>query len=244
MLAGLLLGGAAAAQAAQEAPLEPFEEVEAFAAAGAAGTLILPAGAPDRRTPAIVILQDGREPDGRAGRYIDQLLGAGLAVLEIVHLPDDSLGAVLTTLAGHPRVAGQPLGLLGFGAGARLLASWPGPVAARALLYPGCEGIVPAVMPGQAVLLMHGTADPADERGSCEAVVALLTHAGASVRLRVLTHASYAWDRPVLGGGGRAMLPRPDDAGRVIAEALPAMAALSAAEVAGFFAASLRGRGP
>lgn len=40
------------------------------------------------------------------------------------------------------------------------------------------------------------------------------------------------------------MLPRPDGMGRVAAQAWPAMTALSAAEVAGFFAASLLGPRP
>ena len=119
---------------AHEEEAEPFEEIELFEVAGAVGTLVLPAGAPDRRTPAIVILPGSARPDGRASLYTDQLLGAGLAVLEMAHLPGDSLEAVLTALALHPRVAGQPLGLLGFGAGARLAAEQPGRIAARALL--------------------------------------------------------------------------------------------------------------
>ena len=91
LMAVLLLGGAAAAQAALEAPFEPFDETEFFIAEGAVGTLILPAGAPDRRTSAIVVLQDGEQPDGRASRFTDQLLGAGFAVLEMVYLPGDGL---------------------------------------------------------------------------------------------------------------------------------------------------------
>lgn len=141
----------------REAPPEPEEEVEAFIAAGAAGTLILPAGAPDRRTPTVVILQDGAAPDGRAGLYADQLLGSGPAVLEAVRLPGDSLTAVLAELAQHPRLAGQGIGLLGFGEGPRQVAmlSLPGvaPVAARALLYAACAGLAHPPMPGEAVLL-------------------------------------------------------------------------------------------
>jgi hypothetical protein len=229
---------------AREAPPLPLEATEAFQIAAANGTLILPAGAPDRRSPAIVILQDGEAPDGRASQYTDQLLGAGFVVLELAQLQPDELGGVLTVLAMHPRVAGQPLGLLGFGQGARLAASVAQPVAARALLYPGCDGVVPAPMPGQAVLLMHGGADPANSPPPCEAFGVRLRHAGATLRWRVLPGASYAWDRPSFAGEGHAMLPRPDGAGRVRAEAWPALAALSAAEVAGFFALSLLGRLP
>lgn len=244
LMAALLSLASALPLAAREDPPEPLEETELFMAAGAAGTLVLPAGAPDRQTPAIVILQDGEEPDGRAALYVDQLLGAGFAVLEIVRLPGDSLEAVLHTLAIHPRVAGQPIGLLGLGAGARLAATMHEPVAARALLYPGCRGLIPVAVPQQAVLLMHGAADAANQPGSCETVVAALAQGGALVRLRVLARASYAWDRPSFAGEGRAMLPRPDGTGRVQAESWPAMAALSATEVAGFFAATLLGRRP
>lgn len=229
---------------AREALPEPIEEAEAFDAGGAAGTLVLPAGAPDRRTPAVVILQDGEAPDGRAGAYVDQLLGAGLAILEMTDLPGDSLDAVLTALARHPRVAGQPLGLLGFGAGARMAAALPERVAARALLYPACEGMAPATMPGQAVLLMHGGADAANPALACAGLGMALSRAGATVRLRVLPGAGYAWDRPAFHGEGHAMLPRPDGEGRIMAQAWPALTALSAAEVAGFFAAHLLGPRP
>jgi dienelactone hydrolase len=243
LMAGLLLMGAQPL-AAREAPPEPLEEVEAFVVGEANGSLVLPLGAPDRRTPAIVILADGEAPDGRASLYLDQLLGAGLAVLEMTTWPGDSLQAVLGALARHPRVLGERIGLLGFGLGARQVAALPEPVAARALLYPGCAGLAPAVVPGQAVLLMHGDADPANDAPSCAGLAAGLDGAGATVRLRLLPGASYAWDRPAFSGEGHAMLPRPDGPGRVRAEAWPAMAALSAAEVAGFFAASLLGRGP
>ncbi|UPY35849.1 dienelactone hydrolase family protein [Sediminicoccus sp. KRV36] len=240
----MLLLGPQQPLVAGEAPPEPVEEAEAFTAAGAIGTLILPLGAPGRQTPAIVILQDGEEPDGRASLYMDQLLGAGFAVLEMTQWPGDSLEAVLAGLARHPRVAGQRLGLLGFGAGARLAAAMPEQVAARALLYPGCDGIALAAMPAQPVLLMHGAADPANPAASCDSLGTALGQAGASVRLRVLAGASYAWDRPAFAGEGHAMLPRPDGTGRVRAEAWPELAALSAAEVAGFFAASLLGQLP
>lgn len=244
LMVALLLAIAPPARAAVELPSDPFEETELFTALGAVGTLVLPAGAPDRRTPAIVILEDGEQQDGRASLYVDQLLGAGFAVLEMVHLPGDSLEAVLAALALHPRVEGQPLGLLGFGAGARMAAEWPGPMGARALLYPGCAGLVPAAMQGEAVLLMHGTADPSNERGACARLGQRMDAAGVAVRLRVLERASYAWDRPAFSGEGRALLPRPDGAGRVVAEAWPELAVLSASEVAGFFATSLLGQRP
>lgn len=244
LLALALLLATMATVTAGEAPGEPHEEIEAFTAAGAFGTLVLPAGAPDRRTPAIVILQDGGEPDGRASHYTDQLLGAGFAVLEMVHLPDPNLEAVLGALALHPRVAGQPLGLLGLGASARVAAEWLGPIGARALLYPGCAALVPAASPGEAMLLMHGRADPAHESGTCALLGRAVGASGVTARLRVFDRADYAWDRPAFAGEGHALLPRPDAPGHMIAQAWPELTVLSASEVAGFFATSLLGRRP
>ena len=109
LMSVLLLTGAAVARAAVEAPAEAFEETEAFQAGAAAGNLVVPPGASDRRSPTIVILRHGAGPDGRAGLYTDQLLDAGFAVLELVHLPADGLEAVVAALALHPRVAGLPV---------------------------------------------------------------------------------------------------------------------------------------
>ncbi len=167
LVAALLLAIAPPARAAAEPPAEPFDEAQAFMVGGAVGTLVLPVGAPDMLSPAIVILQNGEQPDGRAARYTDQLLGSGFAVLEIVSMPDDGLAEVLTALALHPRLAGQPIGLLGFGLGARLAAEWSGPLSARALLYPSCAGLVPGAMPGEPVLPMHGAADLVNEPSAC-----------------------------------------------------------------------------
>ena len=86
---------------------------------------------------------------------------------------------------------------------------------------------------------MHGMADPANEPGAYAGLGQALGASGVSVRLRAFDHASYAWDRPVLGREGHALLPRPDGPVRVLAEAWPTLTALSATEVAGFFATNL-----
>jgi dienelactone hydrolase len=236
-MAALLLGGTALPLAAREEPAEPIEEIKAFAAGGVAGTLLLSAGAPDRRAPAVVTLHDALGPDGRASLYTDQPLGAGLAVQEIQTVQGYSLPAVLDSLGAHPSLAGQPVGLLEFGLGARQAAEWSGPVTARALLYPGCGWLTP--VGGGAALLMHGAADFADEAGACADLARRLGPAGVAVGLRVLADATYAWDRPASSVGGQALPPRPGGPGRVIAEAWPELAALSATEVAWFFATSL-----
>lgn len=240
LVLALLLGAPNTAPAVpSEASAEPFEEIELFRAAGAVGTLVLPAGAPDRRTGAIVILQDTLGPDGRAALYVDQLLGADLAVLELVAGEGGDLGTVLAALAAHPRILEGHLGLLGFGAGARAVAEWPGQVRARALLYPSCSHLLPAAMPGEAVLLLHGGADPLHAAAPCGELAARLGAAALQVQRRILSGAGYAWDRPGFAGEGQFLVPAPDGSGRVAAAHHPAMAALSAAQVAGFFATTL-----
>ena len=224
---------------AREEPAEPFEEIELFQAAGAVGHLILPAGAPDRRTAAIVILQDTLGPDGRAALYVDQLLGAGLAVLELVEAEGADLGALVNALGAHPRILEGQLDLLGLGAGAQAAAGWPGRVRARALLYPGCAAQLPADMPGEAVLLIHGDADAPHAGAACQQLATRLGATAAQVQRRVLAGVGYAWDRPGFVGEGRSMVPAPDGSGHIAAAANPGMAALSATQVASFFATSL-----
>lgn len=154
----LLLAGMQALSA-HDTLAEPLEEIEAFGAGGVVGNLILPAGAPDRRTPAIVLLRDADLPDGRAGLCMDQLLAAGHAVLEVVHLPEGGLATVFVALARHPRLAGQHLGLLAFGPDAGRAAQWSGLLGPRALLHPGCAALAPAAS-GWA----HASLPPDDSR--------------------------------------------------------------------------------
>jgi dienelactone hydrolase len=225
-------------QAAVPPQAEPSEEIEPFLVADAAGTLTLPAGAPDRRTPAVLILHDGPDPDGRAGRYADQLLGAGYAVLELLAFSNEGAAEVLAALAAHPRVAGQPVGVVGFGAGARLALSLPGPLAGRALLYPGCR-MPPAEVPslqGEAVLLMHGAQDPANPSASCLDLLNRLTDSGAATRWLAYRGAGYAWDRAAVGPEGPTLLVAPDGVGRLRSAPWPELVEVSASEVAGFFA--------
>lgn len=113
----------AAPAPALEVPPEPFDEVQLFQAAGAIGTLFLPAGAPDRHTPAMAILPDAPGLEGRAGLDVDRLLGAGFAVLDLAVAGPD-LRLALATLAEHPRILLGHLRLLG------MVPGGPGPVAA------------------------------------------------------------------------------------------------------------------
>jgi len=235
----------AAGPAVAEPPeAEAFEEIESVFVAGAAGQLTLPAGAPDRRTPLVMILHDGPDPDGRTSGYADQLIAAGIAVLEVLAHEGEGPATLLAVVARHRRIEGQPLGVLGFGAGARLALRLPGPLAGRALLYPGCAGLPAeaARIEGEAVLLLHGVADEANPPAACAGLADRLAREGAAVRWIAYRHASYAWDRPTFGGEQSFVLPRPDGEGRVRGFAWPEMAAFSASEVAGFFATGLRHR--
>jgi dienelactone hydrolase len=242
VVAGLLLAIPTRPQAAPEGPPEPFEEIEAFTAGAARGILVLPAGAPDRRTPAVVILDDTQGSDGRASRYTDQLLGAGFAVLKIRLMDADALDAVLDALTAHSRVGDQPVGLLAFGEAASLAAPRASRIAARALLHPGCAGFAPAATRGESLLVMHGAADPANAPGSCAELGRGLAAAGAAVRLRAYDGTGYAWDRPSASIEGPVRLPRPDGEARVTSRSWPDLPPFSAIDVARFFATSLLGR--
>lgn len=220
-----------------EAPPLPFGETELLAVEGAAGLLTLPPGAPDRRGPAVLVLHDALGADGQVALYADQLLGVGIAVLDLLVNEENGATAALAALAAHPQVVAGSVGVLGFGAGARLAASLPGPLAARALLYPGCDTLPALSLPGQAVLLLHGEADASNPPEACDRAAARL--AGAAVRRRGYPRAGYAWDYPGYPNEGSHLLPVADGSGRIRVQPWPDLAAQSAAEVAGFFATTL-----
>jgi dienelactone hydrolase len=142
-------------------------------------------------------------------------------------------------------VAGTPVAALGFGAGARLaLRLGPG-IAARALLYPGCAGLAPGE-PAAAdpLLLLHGDGDASNPRAACADAIARLSQGGRTVRHRVYPGAGYGWDYPAYGLEQRVLLPRPDGAGRIPTTPWPELTAMSAAQVAGFFATVLAAGAP
>ncbi len=226
----------------REASSEPLEEVELFLADGVSGMLALPPGAADRQSPAVIMLPDTLGGDRRAAIYTDQLLGAGFAVLDIVTLSGThGLALALDQLAQHPRVAGQPVGLLGFGAGARIAAAWPGHAAARVLLYPGCTDLDREALHGQAVLVLHGAQDAANAPPDCARLVEAFVARGVAARSRAYPGAGYAWDYHEAAGEGTVLLPRPNGAGRVAAAPWPALTEQAAAEVAAFFAVNFFG---
>lgn len=235
VLAGSLHAGASAAQ---EAPALPIGQVSVFSGSPAPGLLVLPPAADARPLGVVVVLHDSLGPDPRSARYIDQLLGARIGVIEpqSMHRDPASLPALLAGLAADARTQGLRIGVLGFGAGGRLAARMRGDAIARALMYPGCESL-PALEaePGDAVLLAHGDADPANATQDCIEALAPAGRAGAAVRHLVYPQAGYAWDYPAYGLEQRILLPNPGGAGRAAVEPWPELTAISATHVAAFF---------
>lgn len=187
------------------------------------------------RPPVVLMLADGPAPDLRGDRYIEHLLGAGIAVLEPqASIPD--LPGVLDALAGEGAVDGGRLGLLTRGRGAHIDLTGT-PIGASVLLYPGC-GLLPPPAAG-AVLLIHGDADPANTPADCARMAETWRARGLPVAQRIIRGAGYGWDLRPVGPAGAEMLPRPDGLGRLRAQAWPDAAEFAAHHAARFLAAEL-----
>ncbi|MFN8982902.1 MAG: MFS transporter [Alphaproteobacteria bacterium] len=90
-----------------------------------------------------------------------------------------------------------------------------------------------------AILLLHGAEDPTNPAEACAFLCESLRATGAEVEHQEVPGAGYAWDTPQLGATQEVLLPAPGMAERVAARPWPAMAAQTAATVAGFFALNL-----
>ncbi|MDB5374603.1 MAG: hypothetical protein JWP04_3245 [Belnapia sp.] len=256
-LAGLLAWLAASPALAADEPPAAGIRPERFAGPVPA-TLSLPLVPPlplsphrgrfGRPVAAVVLLHDSLGPDPRGEAYALQLLGAGIAVLELLEagLAPPVLAEAVRALAADPRIDAARLGVLGFGQGAAGALAGELGVAARAAIYPGCAALAAAAQrpppdgwDGQPVLLLHGGADQANPPAACIAAAGRLAAAGAVVHRIEYRGASYAWDHPGFGLDHRLLLERPDGGGRVEVRPWPALAAVSAAQVAAFFAREL-----
>lgn len=216
---------------------------------------------------SVLVVHDAMGIDGRAERYVQQLLGAGFVVLEIElaaisadgmggPMPDDAEAAarIMRALAALAPKTGAPrLGVLGFGAGARAVALMPADidgmrVAARVLLYPGCEEVrsamttmrPAALLPSSPVLLLHGSDDPSNLEAACSALATTLEEA-APVRRIAYAGASYAWDLPAVGGLEQSRLETPGGRGIVVAWHWPELTEFAAALVAAFLCHAVGG---
>jgi len=229
--------------AAQEVPAPPQGDASIFESGPGLGVLTLP---PDSGTPPIgvvLVLHDAMGPDQRSAPYVDQLLGARIATIDMQRMAREpaSRATLVAGLARDPRTRGLRIGVLGFGAGAQAAALLEGPVAARALLYPGCERLsVAAGAAPHVVFLAHGDVDATNTTPACAAAAARLAEAGMTVRHRVYHNAGYAWDHPIYGMEQRILLPRPGGSGRIVAAPWPELTVLAASQVAGFFSAAFQ----
>jgi len=102
----------------------------------------------------------------------------------------------------------------------------------------GAPGFAPSDK-AAGILLLHGSEDPANPNEACTALAETLRGDGAEVEHQEISGAGYAWDFPQLGATQEVLLPAPGMAERLSVRPWPAMAAQSAAAVAGFFAMTL-----
>lgn len=245
--AALLLAGGIAT--ADPTPLDELPPPHGMAdAQGQLGLLSEPITMPAGPTPAVLVVHDALGPDLRALPYVAQLLGAGLAVLEVAPEDDEPFGErirrALRLLAQQPRLRGAPIGMLAFGAGAHAAMLGVGEqseVAARVLLYPGCRTLLRDLPEGArrgALLVIHGDADPANRAEDCAAVAdrLALPHGRRPI---VYRGAGYAWDFPSADPLAPWLYPAPGEAIRLRIQPAPALVSFSAAEAAAFLSSAL-----
>lgn len=168
--------------------------------------LFLPPGGGGSRHPVVLILADRSGPDGRAVPYVDYLLEAGIAVLELGSDDPDAAVSLLTpprlraiALDLAPgRLNTSLIGILGFGGGGRAALTAPAEVPVAAL-YPSCTGLSPSPRVAPA-LLLHPD-DPA-EAAACRRI---------TPRAEAIRGATHGWDHwQGMREGGTALLPHPD----------------------------------
>ena len=213
------------------------------------GILTLPAFSAGRIAPVVIVLNDELDSAVHVNRYVDQLLHAGIATMVVFAEADlvDVLRIARTRLASDDRLDTAYVGALGFGAGGLAVAQSLEPFAARAMVYPGCPGLLAAAAPnilwnGTSVLLMHGSADVANPPDSCTRVAAELRETGAEVRHLQYQGATFAWDHPAYGVTRVSRLTAPGMAERAPVHHWPALAEMSAAQCADFFSTALARR--
>jgi dienelactone hydrolase len=210
----------------------------------------------------VIVVPDVPGQDGRAAPYVEALLRHGIATLEIDVAGDGPrdpadieavLAAARQRLSGDARFAVRPIGVMGFGDGARAALAWAGmlPVAA---LYPRCAS-VPALPPAEGVetraplLVLHPASDPTDRQGACERLVEAFGAGGFRHAYRDTTP---GWDVPVVGAiTGPVLHPRDVMSYQGGAEAMRYRATFrqgvvmdAARRVAWFISAAIDHRGP
>ncbi|WP_421989613.1 dienelactone hydrolase family protein [Roseococcus sp.] len=205
--------------------------------------------------PLVLLIPDADGPGPRTETYAARLLANGFVVAE-AYLGHDALGTFLpdlmATIASDARLDAGRIAAVALGAGARMaLREWASgvPVAALALLYPGCDTELVEVArhatpatPGTAMLLLHGATDDANPQEACAALADALSGAARPIH-HVLPGATYAWDATHLVAAGaalRALHPAAPDGPRVLARPDAAATLVAADRVITFLTAMPR----
>lgn len=176
--------------------------------------LVLPQARGTDPHPVVLILADRTGPDGREVPYVDYLLAAGIAVLQLGSdapeevaplLAQPKLRAIARDIAPG-LLDSSRIGILGFGGGGRAALAAPAEVPVAAL-YPACDGLSPASREAP-TLLLHP--DNREEGVACRFVIPQAETVGATTH--GWDHGQGSWK------GGTAMLPHPDGSrGRIFA---------------------------
>ncbi|MFO0465791.1 MAG: hypothetical protein ACK5ZB_00660 [bacterium] len=173
------------------------------------------------------------------------VLGFGQGARLALEMPGASVRALLypgcASLAGARKIAANTIAIA-----AREPLTWRFDALIRGFIGPAeyawnynVSGGAPGFTLGQsasAMLLLHGTEDPANPPDACARLTQTLQGQGVAVEHHEIPGAGYAWDVPELGAGQSALLPAPGMPERLPIRPWPAMAAKTAAEVTGFFA--------
>jgi len=198
-----------------------------------AGLLHLPPD-DDQPAPIVIMLSDGPMPDFRDDRYIEHLIWSGIAVLEPqAERPD--IPALIAAASWVIGVDANRIALLARGAGSRIET---GPIRAAVLLYPGCGTALPRPRASE-ILLVHGSADAANQRAECSAVAEAWRVAGLRVQHEVLEGVGYAWDNRPMGPDFRVSFQQPGGTERITAVPLPDATEVVAQQAARFLARAL-----
>jgi dienelactone hydrolase len=240
VVAGLGVGSALATGGSWGAPPAAVQNI---AVEGFSGALYVPKTGLRAGSVLVIIVPDGPNGDPRSGAYLDQLLGAGLPVLDVLRVArPEALERGVAMLASTWAGQGFSLGAVAFGRGARLALASGLPFVDVALLYPGCEALdthLPAVGPAR-ILLLHGGSDEANSSIACSAFVRTAARGGRFVQLETYEHVGYAWDYPAFSREARFLLPRPEGEGRIATTVAPDLVPFAATRVAAFFNGTLR----
>jgi dienelactone hydrolase len=239
---------------------EAFPAVEFYGRGTTLGRLYLP-GRASGPVPLVLVFGELSAPDRRSDRYVDRLNAFSITALGLgASNPDDLplsqpptaeavLARAVEELGSDVRFDLERVDVIGFGTGARAALDAAFDASDRhaasgalVLLYPGCTATSEALQDRSSPharrtapsLLVHGGDDAANLSANCADLAEEMVKR-APMRWIEYRGAGYAWNRLSYDGDNLAIVPPPDRPGRVGSAAWPALAGLSAEEVASFF---------